>query len=173
MHIWGDEWFIEHGNHLYEAINDLETRIRKWAKMGVCGKEKWGAYRDEYLSFWNGGISQIFFGYRATYYHNIVAKIMYKFDHCLIPIKKTKFGWVTVGIADLNRKIGLTKIVNNWQARMLNKAFQITCKEYPDVVDELIVDVDCYELIKPCKWGDVDGEVIHKKYWKKLDKESK
>lgn len=89
MHFWGDEWFQKYGDELHEAIEKLEKRIEKWAKAGICGKEKHGTYRDEYLRFWDGGLTQLFFGYRATYYHNPISKILYKIDHCLIPIKKT------------------------------------------------------------------------------------
>jgi hypothetical protein len=24
-------------------------------------------------------------------------------------------------------------------------------------------------MVKPCKWGNIDGEKIHKKYWKTFD----
>lgn len=166
MHEWGDDWFNEHGAELYAAIDKVEERIRKWAKAGVCGKEKWGTYRDEYLRLWDGGITQIFFGYRATYYWNVVSRILYFIDHRLIPVKKTEFGWLRAGLADLNYKIGLTELVWKWQRKMINKAFQVTCREYPNVVEELVVDVDCWKMIKPCKWGDVDGQEIHDKYWK-------
>lgn len=169
MHCWGDEWFNQHGDSLYMAIEAVEKRIRKWAKAGVCGKEKWGCYRDDFLTFWDGGIAQIFFGYRATYQRNPISRIMWKIDHALIPVKKTEFGWYKVGLANFNRWIGLTNLVNKWQANMVNKAFQVTCREYPDVVDELVSDTDCYEMIKPCKWGDIDGVEIHRKYWKSVE----
>lgn len=170
MHFWGDEWFKEHGSNLYSAIEAVEERMRKWAKVAVCGKEKYGTYRDEYLRMWDGGIFQILFGYKISHkkwYENL----LYKIDHNLIPIKKTQFGWYKVGLSNFNNMIGLTKLVWKWQAKMINKSFQITCKEYPDVVDELIVCADCYEMIKPCKWGNIDGEAIHKKYWKPLKKD--
>lgn len=173
MHIWGDEWFIEHGKQLYEAIDVLEMRLRKWARVGVYGKEKYGTYRDECFQMWDGSITQIFFGYRATYHLNIISKIMWYIDYYLIPTKKTKFGWLKKGLANFNNWIGLTKLVNKWQAKMVNKTFQVTCKEYPDIVDELISDVDCYKLIKPCKWGDIDGEEIHKKYWIDMNEQNK
>lgn len=168
MHIWGDEWFKEHGDNLYKAISAVENRIRKWARAGVYGKEKFGTYRDEYFQLWNGGLFQIIYGYRLFHGQNWFSKLLWKIDHNLIPIKKTQFGWLKVGLSDFNHKIGLTKLVWKWQAKMVNKAFQITCKEYPDVVDELIVDTECYSMIKPCKWGDIDGEEIHKKYWRTL-----
>lgn len=167
MHYWGDEWFKEHGNNLYKAISVLEKRIREWAKMGVCGKEKWGAYQDEYLYFWDGGYSHILLGH--SYWmidKRKIRNVMWHIDHHLIPVWKTKAGWKWVGIATFHKIIGLKKLVNKWQERQLNKAFQVTCREFPDVVEELVCDVECYKVIKPCKWGNVDGEAIHKKYWK-------
>ena len=173
MHYWGDDWFKEHGDNLYSAINAVEKRIRKWARMGVCGKEKFGMYRTDFLTFWGGGLAQIFCGYRAWYGDSWWTKLLFKIDHSLIPTKKTKFGWLKVGLANFNRLIGLTKLVNKWQARQLNKAFQVTCKEYPDVIDELVAETDCYKCIKPCKWGNVDGELIHIKYWTPLNPSAK
>ena len=70
------------------------------------------------------------------------------------------------GLCFYNDKIGLTKLVNNYQAKMYNKVFQQACKKWPDIIDELVVDTVGYEMIKPCKWGNVDGELIHSKYWK-------
>lgn len=169
MHIWGDEWFKKYGNRLYNAIDIFEYRIRKWAKCRVYGKEKYGTYRDEYFSMWDGSISTIFFGYKLFRGSNWFENLMWNIDNNLIPIKKTQFGWYKVGLANFNRAIGLVKLVNKWQARMLNKAAQITCKEYPDVVGELLMDVCFYKYIKPCKWGDIDGEEIHNKYWKTLE----
>lgn len=177
MHYWGDDWFKEHGEHLYDAIEAVEKRIRKWARMGVCGKEKFGTWRDEYLTFWNGGIGQIFCGYRGWWGLNWWTKLLFTIDHNLIPIKRVKIEekivWLKVGLSNFNRMIGLVNLVNKWQARMLNKAVQITCKEYPDVIDELLVCADCYKMVKPCKWGNVDGELIHIKYWTPLNPSAK
>lgn len=165
MHYWGDEWFQKYGETFYKAIDVFEERIRKWAKCGVYGKEKYGRYEDEYFRMWDGSLSVIFFGYKM-FRDGWLENLVYRIDNRLIPIKKTQFGWLRAGVADFNRWIGLAKFVNKWQARMLNKAAQITCKEYPEVVDELLMDVCFYKCIKPCKWGSVDGEEIHKKYWK-------
>lgn len=167
--MWGDEWFKKHGNQLYNAIDMLEYRIRKWAKCGVCGKEKFGTYRSEYFRMWDGSLCQILFGYKYCY-NKKFEKIIFTIDNYFFPIKKTKFGWYKAGLANFNRAIGLVKLVNKWQARMLNKAVQITCKEYPDVVGELLMDVDFYKVIKPCKWGNIDGQKIHDKYWKTISK---
>lgn len=167
MHKWGDEWFKMYGDELYIAIRDLEYRIRKWAKAGVYGKEECGYYIDDNLMLWDGGITQIFFGYRLAY-TNKISKIMWYIDHFLIPYKKTKYGWLKIGLSDFNRKIGLVKLVQWWQKRMINKAFQITCKEHPNIVDELVLSTYSYNynIIKPCRWGDIDG----KKYTENTEK---
>ena len=70
------------------------------------------------------------------------------------------------GLCHYSQKIGLTNLVIKHQEKHYNKAFQLACKKWPNIKDELIVMVDGYALIKPCKWGDVDGTEIHKKYWK-------
>ena len=71
MHYWGDDWFENNGNDLYAAINFIEDYLRKH-HIGICGKEKYGSFRDEYLRFWDGGIYEILFGYSCfigTYRH--------------------------------------------------------------------------------------------------------
>jgi len=166
MHVWGDEWFQKYGNLFYEAIDKFEYRIRKWARCGVYGKEKYGTYRDDFFRMWDGSWTQILFGYKC-FYGAWCERIVYWLDHRIIPIKKTQFGWRKVGIADFNQWIGLTGLVQKWQARQINKAAQITSKEYPEVVDELLMDICFYKCIKPCKWGDIDGQKIHDKYWTK------
>lgn len=169
MHYWGDEWFQKYGNEFYKAITVLEKRIRKWAHAGVCGKEKWGCYRDEYLTLWDGGLRYLLTSYKGWAIGNSWwANFLWHIDTRLIPAKKTQYGWHWVGLADLNRKIGLVKLYRRFQEKRINKAFQVTCQEYPHFIDELISDVDCYELIKPCKWGDIDGEEIHRRHWKTL-----
>lgn len=167
MHYWGDEWFNKYGDQLYNAIDAFEKRIRKLAKCGVCGKEKFGTYRDDFFQMWDGSLVQILFGYKYCY-KEWYERIICFFDNRLIPVKKTKYGWKKVGLANFNRTIGLVKLVNKWQAKQLNKAAQLTCKEYPDVIDELLSDICFYECIKPCKWGNIDGVKIHNKYWKKI-----
>lgn len=171
MHFWGDKWFKEHGNDFYTAIDRLEKRIRKWAHCGVYGKEKYGCYRDEYLTLWDGGIRQILTPYKCCIIgHSKRAKFLHIIDTHLIPGTKTRYGRRWYGLADFNEKLGLIKLVHKWQASRINKAFQVTCKEFPELIDELICDVDCYKMIVPCKYGTVDGTAIHNKYWKTIDK---
>lgn len=187
MHEWGDEWFQKYGDQLYKAISEIEHYLRKHG-IGVCGKEKWGCYRNEYLQFWNGGIYQILFGYRAyigpyslskhpkleKFMQTVHKFIYYKIDIAIpdipegTPIEEFHNYYdkrIWKGLTYINEKIGLVKLVHKYQAYHFNKIFQITCKKYPDIIDELISEIDGYEMIKPCKWGNVDGIEIHNEYW--------
>ena len=69
------------------------------------------------------------------------------------------------GLCHYSEKIGLVKLVHKFQEFGYNKTFQIACKRWPNVIDELISDINGYQMIKPCKWGDINGQVIHDKYW--------
>jgi len=184
MHKWGDTWFNEHGKHLYAAISEIESYLHRH-HIGICGKEKWGCYRDEYLQFWGGGIYQILFGYRMYIGHSHY-KGLYRFRwfsrfidsiHKFIYYKidggnMTCDVFMWKGLCYYMKKTRLYRYIIKQQEKHYNYAFQIACKKYPDVIDELICDIDGYEMIKPCKYGDIDGEEIHNKYWKKIDKSS-
>ena len=164
MHYWGDEWFEKNGNDLYQAIDFIEKNLRKH-QIGVCGKEKYGTYRDQFLNFWSGGLYDLLFGHRCyigtfhkypkwveTIIDSIHRFIYYKLDYYVI--------------CPINQKLGLIKLIHDHQAKMYNKTFQLACKKWPNVITELIVDIDGYEMIKPCKWGNIDGTSIHNKYWR-------
>lgn len=238
MHEWGDQWFQEHGDNLYKAISYIEKNLRKH-HIGICGKEKYGAYRDDFLRFWDGGLYEILFGYRAyigTFheykfdwmtrlanrihhyiYHNIDAGHdkryfemlqryydLYRLKHSYIEIidsdgailsekqdAEEKLKGVELQIADLANdiehysdtkiwkglkyymeKLGITQAVQHHQRHIYNKVFQKACKMYPDIIDELVCEIDGYEMIVPGGWGSVDGKKIHDKYWKKVDMDS-
>lgn len=188
MHDWGDDWFKSNGEDLNDAINFIEKNLHKY-HIGVYGKEKYGTYRDEYLHFWSGGLYEILFGYHVwigtnsfrrfpkiqnmvnKIHHFIYYKVDYgtpekyedeSFEEYSIRFKNRKWK----GLIHYSSKIGLTELVYNYQAKMYNKVFQLACKKWPNVIDELIVGIEGYKLIKPCKWGNINGEEIHKKYWK-------
>ena len=183
MHYWGDKWFQEHGDHLYAAIKETDKALWK-AKIGCLTKEKYGTRREDMLKLWDGGWYTIIYGPRFSYqpwkyykwkpFRKLVEGIhsfVYWLDHRIVPWTKTKYGWLYKGLADFHRWLGIVALVNKRQAKQYNKIFQLACKKYPDIVDELILDAEGYKMIKPCKWGDVDGEKIHNKYWKTLSDE--
>lgn len=185
MHYWGDDWFKAHGDNLYAAIDKIEKGLRRHG-ICVCGKEKYGTYRDDFLRFWDGGWYYIIFGptlcFCPKHYYKwkplrltveFIHKAIRWFDHYMIPYKKTKYGWLKGGVADFNTWIGITGLVWKRQAKMYNKVIQQACAEYPDIVDELVLDLTGYKMIKPCKWGNVDGTEIHNKYWVPISEISK
>lgn len=201
MHFWGDEWFQQHGDHLYEAIHYIEDNLRACG-IAVAGKEKYGTYRNEYLRFWDGTIYQLFF--RGRLYIGPVKRSKYEWINKL---KKAFHQWLywrvdkgytwkmllckdNITSMELIRKrftgkdgewkergvgrfIRKTRLYKNYLERRkddYNRIFQEACAKWPDVVDELVLDTDGYEMIKPGKWGPIDGEKIHAKYWKPVTK---
>ena len=200
MHYWNDEWFEKNGKDLYEAIDWVEKELRK-NRIRVCGKEKYGTYRDEYLCWWDGSLTQLLYGpnkylrppYRASkieWLNRLQEKlcdfIYWRIDSGwtremmrekdndkLMKLIHERFSDKDGNPVDrgLRTKVMKTKFYKRYCQRRkdaYNKVFQLACKKWPNVVDELIVDVDGWEWIKPCKWGDADGRAIHDKYWKTL-----
>lgn len=191
MHYWGDEWFKNNGNDLYEAINYIDKELRRYGIFAIS-KEKYGSRREDILHLWDGGIYSLLFGHRCfigTYKHykneklrNFIDQIHHFIYYTIdqgIPSKKENETFeeyskryekrIWKGLSHYTNKIGLLKLVHKYQANMYNKTYQIACKKWPMIIDELIVMVDGYKMIKPCKWGNIDGEEIHNKYWRTPD----
>jgi len=66
----------------------------------------------------------------------------------------------------LTKYTGLHRLGLWYQAQVYNYAVQKMCKKYPEITEELVRDLDGYELIKPGIFGKVDGLKIHNKYWR-------
>ena len=169
------------------TVPDHIMYVRRNGKGYWCGN----SYRDEYLRFWDGGLYTILFGYRGwigthhrykwKWMEDFVNKIhhfIYFTLDCGTPestegesfedYSKKYENRKWKGLHHYSNQIGLTKLIQDRQAKHYNKAFQLACKKWPNIIDELIAMTDGYKMIKPCKWGDVDGEEIHNKYWKKM-----
>ena len=158
MHYWGDEWFYKYGDQLDEAINKLNTGLNL-IHVHCCGKEKYGCFRTDFFSLWDGSIRS----WNGDW-NNYITPAMPKIKRF-----KRKFSIKFDSVAvKINRWFGITRRVQEWQKNEINKLFQTVCKEYSALTDELINETDCYMYIKPGKYGDIDGEEIHNKYWKKL-----
>jgi hypothetical protein len=146
MHHWGDDWFKKHGMELNNAMRACEDVFRIF-RIGTHGKEKWGCYRD-HVYFWDGGIHTLIW----PGYVRIVSSFLYwKVDELFL--KKLTY---YTGILYVGQKI---------QFAAYNYAFQRACKKYPNVIDELVSEIDYPELVKPGFFGKVDGRAIQKKYW--------
>lgn len=149
MHEWGDDWFQKNGDELNDSIDYCCRVWRKYGRIGMHGKEKYGSFRDMLQGMWDGGIHSLIW---PGYVWIVNPFIYWKLDkYFIIPITKYT---------------GLHKLGMWYQSQVYNYAIQKMCKKYPNIIDELVSDLDGYEMIKPGRFGKVDGTVIHKKYWK-------
>jgi|ERR1035441_1738761 hypothetical protein len=150
MHQWGDCWFEKYGSNLYFAIDEFEHICRKYGGIKIYGKEKYGTYRDEYLRLWDGGL------------HSMIYKSLVRIENNFIywrldPILRFIFTYT-----------GILKLIHSYQASVYNYGMQKMCKKFPDIVNELVSDLDGYKMVKPGIFGKVDGKEIHEKYWTTL-----
>lgn len=157
MHYWGDKWFQKNGKDLDEAISYCMKTWRTWGRIGTHGKEKYGTFRDHaYFFSCRNPLHDLFypghvaFRWNRTFNEKISGYIV-KLDFLL---------------GDIIRFLRLYKLIHWYQAQVYNYAIQQACKKYPNIVDELVSDLDGYELVKPGIFGKIDGVKIHKKYWK-------
>lgn len=154
-HHWGDDWFEKNGNDLGEAISYCMRFWRRWGRIGTHGKEKYGTFRDS-IYMWDGGIWSLFYpGYVSVY--RGWRFIYFKVDR-----------YVT---RPFTKYTGLYKLGLWYQAQIYNYAIQKMCKRYPNIIDELVSDLDGYAMVKPGIFGKVSGEEINKKYWVRYDNE--
>ena len=147
MHEWGDEWFEKNGDDLYKAINYCIKTWRRYGRIGSFGKEKWGAFRD-HIYFWDGTFTGLVF---PGYVRIMWSKFYWNIDE---PILKPIFRFLLV-----------TKLFHWYQKQVYNFAIQKMCKKCPDIVDELVSDLEGYKMVKPGIFGKIDGTETHNKYW--------
>ena len=141
MHHWGDNW--PHGNELHEAIH-FSHRWFQWLGIGSNGKEKYGTFRH-HMNFYSGWWPV----------HELL-----KPGHAFYRWHRR---WMLLEVnvlSPLVRYSGLAWIVRKVQLYRYNAILQTACKRYPNVVEELIVDSEVPEAIKPGIWGRVDGQRI-------------
>jgi hypothetical protein len=150
-HYWNNEWFQKHGKDLNRAINYCMYFWNKWGRFGSFGKEKYGIFRDHprfYHAWWP--IHELVNPGYAKYSWS---KWVYKIEFLLQkPVKLLR----------------LDKLVQWWQRQVYNYAIQKVCKKYPNIIDEIVADLDYYHFVKPGIFGNIDGTIIHDKYWKTI-----
>ena len=150
-HMWGDLWFERNGNDFNEAIYYIMDTWKRYGRIGSHGKEKWGRFRD-HVHFYRGWWAVHELVKPGYVYHQW--KWFYKTD---------------LFLGEIVRFLRLYRPIQWYQAQVYNYAVQKMCKKYPNIVDELVADLDGYELIKPGIFGTIDGRTIHNKYWKTLE----
>lgn len=150
-HYWGDDWFKEHGADLGKAIDYCMRTWRRYGRIGSHGKEKYGTFRDH-----------VYF-YRANWaLHELIypGYVYFQGPRWLMHLD--------IMLGNIIEKLKLYKPIQRWQKIVYNYAIQQACKKYPNIIDELVADLDGYELVKPGIFGPVDGKQIHAKYWKEF-----
>lgn len=151
MHHWNDDWFNQHGDKLYAAINYFEITVNRYARIGAYGKEKYGTYRES-TTFWGGGIHGLFYP----------GHVWVKYPFLYFTIDRNV-------IKPLTRFSGLHKLGVWWQRLVYNYAIQTACKKYPETIVELVSGLDYAELVKPGIFGNVCGKTLYEKRWKKYE----
>ena len=147
FHEWGDDW--EFWPELDKAIYEMSECARK-ARIFVYDKEKWGAYDASILGFWDGTIRWALGKYsvrRETHWYDYVDRFFAKI-------------WKAVGIVKLGHKI---------QEKIYNREVQKVLGHHHNIVHELICDNCLYSLIKPTKFGYIDGKRIYDLYWETVN----
>ena len=146
-HYWGDSWFQKHGNDHGKAIRYIMNTWRRYGRIGSHGKEKYGTFRDHA------------YFYRGWWAIHELVKPGY------VSHRWPKFYKIDLFLGKIVRFLRLYKPIQWWQFQVYNYAIQRACKKYPEIIDELVADLDYCELVKPGIFGKIDGKTIHDKYW--------
>lgn len=174
FHTWGDAWFG--WEYMDQAIKEMRKYIDK-SRVLVYDKEKFGTYRFTILCMYDGTLKswlqptvRIDFDWSFNNYwiYKNYPKIYNWVRNKIVPIVNKGLHYISRADRFISKYVPkkFIKKVQNWQLQKLNEGFQKVCLEYPMIVNEMISDIDCPEIIKP--YGDyiIDGETIHNKYWK-------
>jgi hypothetical protein len=114
-HEWGDKDFD--WDSLYQAINTGTMLMKRFGRIGVHSKEKYGTARWS-LYLFNGSMHSLTHpGYVSSRY----PKWLWEFD-CKKPLKFLK------------------PLIIPWQELVIKQTFNYLAKKYPHIVDEIISD---------------------------------
>lgn len=133
-HYWGDTSFD--WNSLYLAIDEASSIMRKYGRIGVHSKEKYGTARWS-LYFCDGTMHSITHPGYVSYRY---PKWLWRID---VTYKPLRF---------------IRPIINFWQKKIAEFAFHYICLKYSHIVPELISDAP-HKLLSP------HLELIRAKMW--------
>lgn len=122
-HYWGDKDFD--WDSLYAAINQIDKIMRKYGRIGVHSKEKYGTARWSIYLCNNTLHSFTHPGYVYSQY----PKWLWHFDLDYEPLKL------------------ISPLIRLWQKQIISYAFTEVCSKYPHIIDEIIHD--CPEGLLP------------------------
>jgi hypothetical protein len=113
-HFWGDEDFD--WNSLYKAEKELRRTMKRYGRIGVHSKEKYGSLRFD-LFFCDGTLHSLT---HSGYVYSQYPEWLWRFDQDYQPLRL------------------LTPVINFWQKLVLQYAFTVVCAKYPHIRDEII-----------------------------------
>ena len=122
-HLWGDDF---DWNSLDKAVNYIAVNCRRWARMGLWTKEKWGtlristtcAYFDEY-----GFIHHIFYPGYARY--------------CFPRWFRT---YIDYPVSEFLGKIGIVRLAQKYQTFVLKYFWKRAAKKWPHISKEILAE---------------------------------
>lgn len=115
-HYWGDEDFD--WNSLYSAISEASRIMRRYGRIGVHSKEKYGTARWD-LYFCDGSLHSFT---HPGHVYSRYAKWLWSFDVQYKPLKL------------------VAPIIRFWQRQVMQYAFSYVCNKYPHIVKEIVSD---------------------------------
>lgn len=133
MHKWGDDFDWE---GLGDAIRIASTFMRRWGRIGVHSKEKYGTARLSTYFYCGGLHSLIYPGYVSSQWRGKwrgLGDKLWSLD-CLVLSKFTN-------------KIGLVKLIQWWQVKVYNWGYQKALKKYPELAVEIVCAADQPHMI--------------------------
>lgn len=126
-HIWGDKDFDWAA--LDEASIYLETKCRRWARLGIRTKEKYGTLRMcttcAYWSYW------------PIYDLVYPGRMYYRWP-------KWVMGWIEYPLAEVFMFLRITQLVNCYQNAVLRHFWKKAAKKWPHIAAEILVEYDWY-----------------------------
>lgn len=134
-HYWGDEDFD--WDSLYSAISEASKIMRRYGRIGVNSKEKYGTARW-YLYFCDGSLHSFT---HPGHMYSRYAKWLWQFDVRNRPLRF------------------ITPVINFWQKQVAQFAFNYVCNKYPHIIKEIISDAPekllppHLELIRARMWS--------------------
>lgn len=135
MHLWGEEGFDWEG--LGDAIIKMDVYMRRWGRIGVYSKEKYGTARLYITWYYHGLFSLIYPGYihYGPWENN--------------PFIGRYLMWLEFNIFQpLSQMLRLHILIHWWQNKIYNLAYQRAIKRYPHLIEEILCCADYPELIK-------------------------
>lgn len=124
MHIWGDEGVD------WAAINavaeEIPHHMRRWGRITVHGKEKYGTVRLEFL-YYGFSLNQFFFPGYMYYGNSRIQKVFHKID------MSATAQWI------------YTNLINPWYTKyqmwITKRAIKKAVKKYPHIRKEILSDI--------------------------------